>query len=54
MNVYIDKTCVVLIVIIMLLLVLLGYVIRKEKHEDEMDYIMPEVIPVTESLEKCK
>ncbi len=53
MNVYIDKTSVVLIVAIMFSLVLLGYVLQMGKHKNEMDYIMTEVIAATESLEKC-
>ena len=53
MNVYIDKTSVVLIVAAMFALVLLGWTLKMEKHKSEMDYIMTEVIAATESLEKC-
>ena len=53
MIVNIDRTCGVLIVLAMLSLVLLGYVLQKDKHENEMDYIMAEVVAATKTIEKC-
>ena len=53
MLVNIDKTCGALILLAMFSLIVLGYVLEKERHKYEIDYIMAEVVAATKTIEKC-